>query len=49
MYFEVVTLKPVALSPYVKGLGVGSPWRLWMCDPRCSDCSCGVTLKSMDM
>ena len=25
------------------------PWRLWMYDPRCANCSCGVTLKSVDM
>ena len=25
------------------------PWRLWICDPRCSNRSCGVTLKSVDM
>ena len=24
-------------------------WRLWICDPRCSNHSCGVTLKSVDV
>ena len=36
------------LTPGIVSVRGGYPGN-WMCDPRCSDCSCGVTLKSVDV